>query len=59
MRKRTGDSAERYFKTTENIAGVKDQRFQDLALPDVLAWLGIHRVGKGANQDCAQRADTI
>ncbi|KAJ1031681.1 hypothetical protein NDA13_002071 [Ustilago tritici] len=38
-RKRGTDSASNYFKRTENIAGVKDMRFQAL-MPDVLHWLG-------------------
>lgn len=32
-----------YFKRTEQIAGVKDMRFQAL-MPDVLHWLGIKRI---------------
>ncbi|KXN84034.1 Uracil-regulated protein 1 [Leucoagaricus sp. SymC.cos] len=43
LRKRGGDSADRYFKSTEMIAGVKDMRFQAL-MPDVLHWLGIRRI---------------
>ncbi|PPQ81526.1 hypothetical protein CVT24_000306 [Panaeolus cyanescens] len=43
LRKRGGDSADKYFKSTEMIAGVKDMRFQAL-MPDVLHWLGIRRV---------------
>lgn len=43
LRKRGGDSADRYFKSTELIAGVKDMRFQAL-MPDVLHWLGITKV---------------
>ncbi|KAM6489998.1 cyclohydrolase [Amanita muscaria] len=43
LRKRGGDSADRYFKSTEMIAGVKDMRFQAL-MPDVLHWLGITKV---------------
>ncbi|KAF8712014.1 hypothetical protein AX14_013162 [Amanita brunnescens Koide BX004] len=43
LRKRGGDSADRYFKTTELVAGVKDMRFQAL-MPDVLHWLGITKV---------------
>ncbi|PWN52500.1 hypothetical protein IE53DRAFT_326546 [Violaceomyces palustris] len=42
-RKRGSDSASNYFKRTENIAGVKDMRFQAL-MPDVLHWLGITNV---------------
>ena len=42
-RKRGGDSADRYFKSTELIAGVKDMRFQAL-MPDVLHWLGIKKI---------------
>ncbi|KAF8625613.1 hypothetical protein AX17_006799 [Amanita inopinata Kibby_2008] len=43
LRKRGGDSADRYFKSTELIAGVKDMRFQAL-MPDVLHWLGITKI---------------
>ncbi|KAF9546676.1 hypothetical protein CPC08DRAFT_715958 [Agrocybe pediades] len=43
LRKRGGDSADKYFKSTEMIAGVKDMRFQAL-MPDVLHWLGIKKV---------------
>jgi GTP cyclohydrolase II len=42
-RKRTGDTADRYFKATELIAGVKDMRFQAL-MPDVLHWLGVQKI---------------
>ena len=45
LRKRGGDSADKYFKSTELIAGVKDMRFQAL-MPDVLHWLGIKKVDK-------------
>lgn len=45
LRKRGGDSADKYFKSTEMIAGVKDMRFQAL-MPDVLHWLGIRKVDK-------------
>jgi GTP cyclohydrolase II len=45
LRKRGGDSADKYFKSTEMIAGVKDMRFQAL-MPDVLHWLGIQKVGR-------------
>jgi len=38
-----GDVAEKYFFHTENIAGVRDARFQGM-MPDVLNWLGIHRI---------------
>jgi GTP cyclohydrolase II len=40
-----GDTAENYFLRTENIAGVKDMRFQ-ATMPDVLHWLGIQKVDK-------------
>ncbi|KAF8956786.1 GTP cyclohydrolase N terminal-domain-containing protein [Flammula alnicola] len=40
-----GDSADKYFKSTEMIAGVKDMRF-DALMPDVLHWLGIKKVDK-------------
>ncbi|KAH8801225.1 cyclohydrolase [Flagelloscypha sp. PMI_526] len=43
LRKRGGDSADKYFKSTEMVAGVKDMRFQAL-MPDVLHWLGIKKV---------------
>ena len=43
LRKRGGDSADKYFRATELIAGVKDMRFQAL-MPDVLHWLGIKKV---------------
>ena len=43
LRKRGGDSADKYFKATELIAGVKDMRFQAL-MPDVLHWLGVTRI---------------
>lgn len=38
-----GDSSEKYFYQTENIAGIQDARFQEL-MPDVLLWLGIERI---------------
>ncbi|KAK7051535.1 hypothetical protein VNI00_004511 [Paramarasmius palmivorus] len=43
LRKRHGDRADRYFKSTELIAGVKDMRFQAL-MPDVLHWLGVKKI---------------
>ncbi|THG98348.1 hypothetical protein EW026_g3819 [Hermanssonia centrifuga] len=43
LRKRGGDSADKYFKSTELIAGVKDMRFQAL-MPDVLHWFGIKKI---------------
>jgi GTP cyclohydrolase II len=43
LRKRGGDSADKYFKSTELIAGVKDMRFQAL-MPDILHWLGITKI---------------
>ncbi len=45
LRKRGGDSADKYFKSTKIIAGVKDTRFQAL-MPGVLHWLGIKKVDK-------------
>lgn len=42
-RKRGGDNATDYFRRTEDIAGVKDMRFQVL-MPDVLHWLGIQKI---------------
>ena len=43
LRKRGGDSADKYFKSTELIAGVKDMRFQAL-MPDILHWFGITKI---------------
>ncbi|KAI0315818.1 GTP cyclohydrolase N terminal-domain-containing protein [Amylostereum chailletii] len=43
LRKRDGDSADKYFRATELVAGVKDMRFQAL-MPDVLHWLGIRKI---------------
>ncbi|KAJ1559309.1 Uracil-regulated protein 1 [Cladochytrium tenue] len=40
-----GDTAAAYFLRTENIAGVKDMRFQAL-MPDVLHWLGITKIDR-------------
>ena len=45
LRKRGGDSADKYVKSTEVIAGVKDMHFQAL-MPGVLYWLGIEKVDK-------------
>jgi GTP cyclohydrolase II len=44
-RKRGGDTAAEYFKRTENIAGVKDMRFQAL-MPDILHFLGVTRIDR-------------
>lgn len=44
-RKRGLDKASEYFKRTENIAGVKDMRFQAL-MPDILHWLGITKIDR-------------
>ncbi|KAH8821710.1 GTP cyclohydrolase-like protein II [Xylogone sp. PMI_703] len=44
-RKRGLDKASEYFKRTENIAGVKDMRFQAL-MPDILHWLGIKKIDR-------------
>lgn len=44
-RKRGGDTAAEYFKRTENIAGVKDMRFQ-LLMPDILHFLGITKIDR-------------
>lgn len=38
-----GDRPEKYFYQTEQIAGIRDARFQEL-MPDVLLWLGISRI---------------
>ena len=44
-RKRGTDKASEYFQRTENIAGVKDMRFQAL-MPDILHWLGITKIDR-------------
>ncbi|MCJ1392355.1 Uracil-regulated protein 1 [Xylographa bjoerkii] len=44
-RKRGTDRASEYFQRTENIAGVKDMRFQAL-MPDILHWLGIKKIDR-------------
>jgi GTP cyclohydrolase II len=36
-RQQGGDTAQQYFKRTEDIAGVQDMRFQEL-MPDPLHW---------------------
>ncbi|PHH58523.1 hypothetical protein CDD81_5487 [Ophiocordyceps australis] len=43
--KRGADRASEYFTRTENIAGVKDMRFQAL-MPDILHWLGIKKIDR-------------
>jgi GTP cyclohydrolase II len=40
-----GDTAAQYFARTEQVAGVKDLRFQAL-MPDVLHWLGIKKIDR-------------
>ncbi|KAI8807608.1 GTP cyclohydrolase N terminal-domain-containing protein [Cladochytrium replicatum] len=40
-----GDTAEAYFLRTEDIAGVKDMRFQ-ATMPDVLHWFGIEKIDR-------------
>lgn len=42
-RQEGGDCASTYFSRTENVAGVKDSRFQTL-MPDVLHWLGVQTI---------------
>ncbi|KAK0383418.1 hypothetical protein NLU13_9330 [Sarocladium strictum] len=44
-RKRGGDTADKYFQRTENVAGVRDMRFQAL-MPDILQWLGIKKIDR-------------
>ncbi|KAG9594229.1 uracil-regulated protein 1, partial [Aureobasidium melanogenum] len=44
-RKRGGDTADKYFQRTENIAGVRDMRFQAL-MPDILHWLGVSKIDR-------------
>ncbi|CAN0578132.1 unnamed protein product [Ectocarpus sp. 12 AP-2014] len=45
MRKRQegGDSAEKYFNCTEQVAGIQDTRFQSM-MPDPLHWLGVTKI---------------
>ena len=38
-----GDRPDKYFHHTENIAGIRDARLQEL-MPDTLLWLGINRI---------------
>ncbi|MEM9026958.1 MAG: GTP cyclohydrolase II [Pseudomonadota bacterium] len=40
-----GDSAATYFERTECVAGVQDNRFQNL-MPDVFHWLGITKIDR-------------
>jgi hypothetical protein len=51
-RKRGGDSADRYFKATEMIAGVKDMRFQSI-MPDTLHWLGVQKIDNMISMVCS------
>lgn len=44
-RQPSGDSAATYFERTECVAGVQDNRFQDL-MPDVFHWLGVTRIDR-------------
>ncbi|KAF7596843.1 hypothetical protein BBP40_012443 [Aspergillus hancockii] len=44
-RKCGGDTADKYFTRIENIAGVRDMRFQAL-MPDILHWLGIRKIDR-------------
>ncbi|KAF9981494.1 hypothetical protein BGZ75_007247 [Mortierella antarctica] len=44
-RKREGDSASKYFQRTQDVAGVKDMRFQAL-MPDVFHWLGVTKIDR-------------
>ncbi|KAG0245824.1 Uracil-regulated protein 1 [Mortierella sp. GBA43] len=44
-RKRGGDSASKYFQRTQDVAGVKDMRFQAL-MPDIFHWLGITKIDR-------------
>jgi GTP cyclohydrolase II len=43
-----GDTAAGYFTRTEDVAGVRDMRFQEL-MPDVLHWLGITHIDRFAS----------
>lgn len=44
-RQQGGDNAATYFQRTENIAGVKDMRFQAL-MPDIFHWFGIQKIDR-------------
>jgi len=44
-RQQGGDTAQQYFKRTEDIAGTQDMRFQEL-MPDPLHWLGITKIDR-------------
>ncbi|KAF2218142.1 GTP cyclohydrolase II [Elsinoe ampelina] len=44
-RKRGSDKASEYFQRTEDVAGIKDQRYQVLA-SDILHWLGITKIDR-------------
>ncbi|MEE2961071.1 MAG: GTP cyclohydrolase II [Myxococcota bacterium] len=44
-RQEGGDTAAKYFKRTECVAGTEDVRFQEL-MPDVLHWLGITKIDR-------------
>lgn len=44
-RQEGGDAASEYFSCTKAVAGVEDQRFQQL-MPDVLHWLGIKKIDR-------------
>ena len=44
-RGKQGDTASMYFKTTENLAGTNDMRFQHL-MPDVFHWFGITKIDR-------------
>jgi GTP cyclohydrolase II len=47
-RDRNGDTPAAYFTHTQDIAGVRDMRFQEL-MPDVLHWLGITHIDRFAS----------
>jgi GTP cyclohydrolase II len=47
-RDRRGDTPAAYFTHTEDVAGVRDMRFQEL-MPDVLHWLGITHIDRFAS----------
>lgn len=56
-RKRGEDRASDYFKRTENVAGVKDMRFQAL-MPDILHWLGITKIDRMLSMSKYVQTDT-
>ena len=52
-RQKGGDSADKYFKRTECVAGVEDMRFQELT-PDIFHWLGIKKIDRFASMSTSK-----